>query len=118
MTFDWLNYVELTSRLLHQRQIDIEEAYLGASISRAYYGVFGAMWEKRRFRAQGSKHQALIMRLLNSGDPSDSELGADLDRLRRARNVADYESSAVVTARQARSALNLAASIRQRVQAL
>lgn len=116
MTFDWLNYVELASRLLRQREMDIEEAYLRASISRAYYGVFGAIWEKRRFRAQGSKHQALIMRLLNSGDPSDEELGSDLDRLRRARNVADYESSAVVTARQARSAPNLAVSIHQRVR--
>lgn len=73
MTFAWLSYVELASRLLRGRELDIEEAYLRASISRAYY---------------------------------------------RLRNVADYETSAVVTLEEAENAYDLAASMGQRVQAL
>lgn len=121
MSFDWLNYVELALRLLRNREVDIEEAYLRASISRAYYGVFGALWDKRRrpgFGAHASKHYALIMQLRNSADPFDQEVGFALDRLRRARNIADYEPLAVITPVQARKAYNLAAFIQQRVQAL
>ena len=119
MTFQWSTYVELASRLLQDRRSDLEEAYLRASISRAYYGVFGAIWDKRgqRIAARyGSKHQRLIMHLLNSPHPVDQKVGAALERLRKARNLADYEGLAVITSRRARKALNLASSIQKKIQ--
>ncbi len=118
MSFDWVSYVELAARLINQRESDIEEAYLRASISRAYYGVFGTLWDQKgtSLRTHGSKHHALIMSLQNSADLSDRKTGVDLDRLRRARNIADYEMKAKVTVQRALAAHSLAISIQDRVQ--
>ena len=117
MSFDWLSYVELAIRLIQQRKDDIEEAYLRASVSRAYYGVFGTLWDNKGngLRTHGSKHHALIMSLQNSADFIDRKIGVDLDRLRRARNIADYETKATVTVQRALAAHSLAISIQSKV---
>lgn len=72
MTFDWLTYIDLASRLIDNRESDIEEAYLRASISRAYYGVFGTLWAKlgrKPWLSRASKHHIVVMLLRNSTDP-------------------------------------------------
>lgn len=65
MSFNWLEFLEITERLLHRKPKGLEQAYLRTAISRAYYGIFGRLrqdFENRgiKFPATRNIHQELI----------------------------------------------------------
>jgi hypothetical protein len=100
MSFDWSGYVVLANTLL-ERAAEIgpsEEACLRASISRAYYGVYGiarriAERDARTIRLTGTArdHRLLQQYFLESSDKQRRKTGLALNRLRDFRNKADYD---------------------------
>ncbi len=95
--FNWLLFVDLADKLV---SIDAEAAYR-SSVSRAYYGVFGEI--RSGLKKQGvffegiNIHYQMISWLENNPKKEISSLGLRLDILRKQRNNADYNSSAVIT---------------------
>lgn len=116
MSFDWLQYITMSERLLLRKPKGLEEAYLRTAISRAYSGIFGKL--KQDFETRGVSfplnrniHQELIQKLKTSSDTSELRAGVKLDRLRRERNFADYDANAYFDQARARKAKILAGEI-------
>jgi hypothetical protein len=108
MSFDWSQYLDVAQKLAEQGKkapFPLQEARYRASISRAYYAVFGkARYHLRHYdRMQepnplvGSNgeriniHQYVRESFLSSSDKDRKELGLTLDRMIQNRNIADYD---------------------------
>lgn len=106
MSFDWSQYYDVSRELAEQAKnapAPLQEARLRASISRAYYAVFGkARHHLRRndriqevlIGANGERiniHQFVREQFINRGDQDYLEIGEALDRLSEYRNIADYD---------------------------
>ena len=106
MSFDWSQYFDVSRELAEQAKnapAPLQEARLRASISRAYYAVFGkARYYLRRhdritevlIGSNGERiniHQFVREQFMNRGDQDYLEIGEALDRLSQYRNIADYE---------------------------
>jgi hypothetical protein len=98
MSFAWLDYLALAEALLQVRTtLAPEEACCRAAISRAYYAVYGAARMRARDQdglqlpATGAAHQQVMTHYLQGASPLHRAIGANLGRLRRARNRADYD---------------------------
>jgi uncharacterized protein (UPF0332 family) len=86
------------------------------AVSRAYYGAFHVarrLLEDLRFGVPHADraHGYLWLRLSNCGDPTVQRAGADLNRLRRLRNEADYDLGRPLTQASARSQVQTAAAV-------
>ncbi|MGH2506047.1 MAG: hypothetical protein ACRDHZ_01280 [Ktedonobacteraceae bacterium] len=83
----------------------LQEAKCRASISRAYYAVFGQARDQLRQREKHREpkplldarglptgvHQYVRDMYQQSSEPTRQAIGANLDRLRQYRNIVDYE---------------------------
>lgn len=108
MSFDWSQYFNVSQELEEQAMnapAALQEARLRASISRAYYAVFGRARHYLRRHDQiqephvltglnGERiniHQYVRERFLDRADPDYQEIGETLNRLSQYRNIADYD---------------------------
>jgi uncharacterized protein (UPF0332 family) len=101
MSFDWVRYLTLAQELavLSEGHTN-REAFLRCMISRAYYAAF---CKSRNYLRDIDKdealdrslhvHQLVIDRFKGSDDTTRKDIGAALHRLRRIRNVADYQDN-------------------------
>ena len=94
MNFDWKEYLDLAQELAGRGAMgSTEEARLRSAISRAYYASYG----KARSQSSappnfvGSEHTFLWNQFKNSSNLTRKEIGTEGSRLRRDRNLADYE---------------------------
>lgn len=110
--FDWLSYLEVARRLVDGDQ-QLGEACRRSAISRAYYGVFGKGREVLQQQGLLFEREAIHAQVIRTlrREPPTSELGRDLDRLRRERNEADYNAEAKFPYARADQALNVAQRI-------
>ena len=93
--FDWKKFVILGYLLLSEEG----EEYIRSGISRQYYGLFGVL---RRYlinvnhkydlqSREGNVHRKVSIELRNSNDIAQKEIYPVFNRLRVARNQADYD---------------------------
>jgi hypothetical protein len=115
--FDWLEYLDVADLLLTHPS----EGFWRSATSRAYYGVYCRLREivERRIgrRLTGPEsHREVMNHLRQDRRSTVSRMGQRLDRLRRERNVADYEPApftldradkSLIMARQIRDSLDL-----------
>lgn len=93
--FNWPEYFHLSKELLENEG----EAYQRSAVSRAYYAMFNSAriklthWYEWNPPENGSDHEYLWESFSNKYDERSKEVGQLGDRLRRARNKADYEDS-------------------------
>jgi uncharacterized protein (UPF0332 family) len=89
--FNWNEYYLLAQELA-QRQ---EEAALRSAISRAYYATYclarNALVQKGFAIPRTNTHKWVWDQFRNDPDAKLQKVGLDGDRLRRARNNADYD---------------------------
>jgi len=95
--FNWTLYLELAKELIYNsEQTSLKEASLRTGISRAYYGVFCIArnyLERAVSVPKKEVHKFVIEYYESSSNRTMNQIGADLDRLRKARNGADYENN-------------------------
>ena len=98
MSFHWGDYLTLADSLVSApAALGPQEAALRAAISRAYYAAFCSA--RNLVRSQGeiapsgaaSDHELIAIHFRGSTDPTRRRIGADLGRLRKYRNNADYD---------------------------
>ena len=115
MSFDWSEYLKLARQLavLDGSALD-QEARLRSAISRAYYAAFCRSRNYLRDTQKGSvpggakAHAYVREQFLNSSVETRKELGENLERLREARNKADYDDNVPGLSGLARTALKWA----------
>jgi uncharacterized protein (UPF0332 family) len=97
MSFNWFDFLTLADALLRTPSSPgLEEASLRSAISRAYYAAFCSARNFARDRGEiaptgtGRDHQLVKNHFSTSPNRIRRKIGADLDRLRRRRNRADY----------------------------
>ena len=100
MSFDWSEYLGLAQELAGQIVSPAsQEAKLRAAISRAYYAVFCKArnhlrdHEGHAIPLGGQAHAYVRDQFKNSPDRLRSQIGHNLDRLRRHRNLGDYDDT-------------------------
>lgn len=95
MSFGWKDYIDLAENLLEHS----EESCLRSAVSRAYYGAFCIARNAKGFKDStgGNIHRKVINEYKNSSDKNERDIGQILDKLRRARNNADYNEDKPVT---------------------
>ena len=103
MSFDWAEYLSLAENIC---AVPISgppigrEARWRAGVSRAYYAAFILARNHLRdvdrihFPPHVNAHQFVAAHYFNHPDPLRKSIGADLRRLRRARNQCDYDDVA------------------------
>ena len=106
MSFDWSQYFDVSRELAEQAKNappPLQEARLRASISRAYYAVFGQArnYLRRHDRirevlidSSGKRiniHQFVREQFINRVEQDYQEIGEALNRLSEYRNIADYD---------------------------
>lgn len=97
MRFNWRDFITLGELFVTPQGEKLQEAYWRTAISRFYYGVFGLIregLESKGFTVPRDKnvHLYIIEALRKSDNEKEREIGLHLDRLRRERNIADYDS--------------------------
>jgi hypothetical protein len=112
VTFPWEEYLRLAEALVQQRETFAhEEACCRASISRAYYALYGAARQYARERAhlrvagRSDDHRRLIDYFQQGPSGDHQTLGHMLRRLRTARNRADYDETISDIVRMAETAV-------------
>lgn len=88
-----------------------DEAYLRSAVSRAYYAIFGAAWRAlpsslQMHMGQGRVHNATWNHYAASLAQTNRQIGGIGFRLKRLRDRADYDASAMFAATRVRSALD------------
>jgi len=124
MSFHWSDYLTLAESLVTDPAAPgPREATLRAAISRAYYAAFCSARNLAKSRGEivttqtASEHGLVIAHFRGSSEPIRRRIGADLGRLRKHRNSADYDDRlagdplataklSVVTARNVLAALS------------
>ena len=114
--FDWLEYLDVADHLVSHAR----EGFWRSATSRAYYGVYCRLREVverhigRRLSGFAS-HREVMDYLMRDNRSAVSQMGRRLDRLRRERNVADYDAvpftvdraqKSLITARQISASLH------------
>ena len=115
MSFDWSEYLKLARQLavLDGSALD-QEARLRSAISRAYYAAFCRSrnylrdTQKRSVPGGAKAHAYVREQFLNSSVETRKEVGENLERLREARNKADYDDNVPGLPSLARTALEWA----------
>ena len=116
MTFDWAEYLNVAGELAAiPFRPSIAEAKQRSAISRAYYAAFGkARVHLRDIDGDGNiprgpqAHEYVRLAFKASVDPRRRSIGENLNRLRRARNRADYADLMHGVSREATFAIRLA----------
>jgi len=109
MSFDWSQYLDVSQELTKQAKtspMPLQEAQLRSAISRAYYAAFGRArrhlinYERipeprgnMLFNDLGERiniHQYVRECFKNRDDETYQEIGENLERLSKLRNIADY----------------------------
>jgi uncharacterized protein (UPF0332 family) len=100
MSFDWSEYLGLAQELAGQTVSPAsQEAKLRAAISRAYYAAFCKArnhlrdHEGHAIPRGGGAHKYVRDQFKNNPDRLRSQIGHNLDRLRRHRNMVDYDDT-------------------------
>jgi uncharacterized protein (UPF0332 family) len=95
MIFNWIRYIYLADELL----TGTDEAYYRSAISRAYYGVFCITRDKKGYSdyKKSDAHSKVIENYAKSNDEDERVIGSILDEMRKARNLADYNSGKVIS---------------------
>ncbi|MEK7702399.1 MAG: HEPN domain-containing protein [Nitrospirota bacterium] len=90
MTFNWMDYIDLSEKLLEGSK----ESYFRSSISRTYHGVLciARNWKGYRYHSTPN-HDVVIKKYKNSTDTNEQEIGQILDKLRKSRVEADYNEN-------------------------
>lgn len=112
MSFDWSEYVDVAQELATQAKSNSphQEANQRASMSRAYYAVFGkARDHLRRYDkirepnplvdSNGNRiniHAYVREQFKNSAEADRQEVGLALERMIKYRNAADYDLTNIV----------------------
>jgi len=115
--FDWLRYLDVADHL----QLQQGEEFFRSATSRAYYGVFCSIrdiLEQREghpFPRNQSIHTEVVRVLRGDLRATVVRLGNDLDRLRRERNRADYQTNTRFKLSDGRISLRLARTIQSRI---
>ncbi len=90
--FNWLSYLDVAENLM----LGGSEAHSRSAVSRAYYGLFGETRSRLEDRGIRFQRENIHIKVINwlKDQPGDSvkQIGTDLDRLRRQRNHADYDT--------------------------
>jgi len=98
MAFSWAEYLDLAKELAGVQHREARtEADARSSISRAYYAAYGSA--RNRLRHQDGLvipggpvgHSFVSGQFQNAAETARKAVGANLDRLRIARNRADYD---------------------------
>ncbi len=122
MVFNWERYIDLAKKLIEHSKNDgfLREAYLRASISRAYYGAY---WIARDYLTKKGKtipdrdsHKFVHEEYQKSSNPMEKKIGEDLKRLKRQRIHADYLNSPQISMDDANAALDTARKILKRLK--
>jgi len=94
MSFNWREYIDLAQDLLNRA----EESCYRSSISRAYYGAFCLARNRKGYKkyAGAEVHRKVINAYKNSIHRNEQNIGRILDKLRRARNDADYDEDKLI----------------------
>ena len=120
MSFNWTTYLVLARELAghsaprRQRSAAYEQARLRSAISRAYYAAFCRARNHLRDNEglspprSADVHQWVVNQFLNSPNQVHIGVAQDLNRLRRQRNIADYDDTVTGLPNLARAALRLA----------
>lgn len=120
MSFDWTRYFSLAQVLCGvavSGQPPGAEALQRAGVSRAYYGVFAAARNRLRdvdrvaIPQAVNPHWFVQQQYASHPDPRRTLIGLELGRLRRARNLCDYEDAVPRLPALTRRALGRAAQI-------
>ncbi len=124
MSFYWPEYLDLAKELSQFSKIlsSSEEARLRAAISRAYYAAFKSAFnylrdsEKILMSNDTNAHWFVIKEF--SGRPGETWkiIGFNLGRLRRLRNLADYQDNLYSQKRKTEEALRLAETVLKDIQ--
>jgi len=98
MNFDWTHYIRLAESLEREAgKLADWESCLRSAISRAYYGAFGrakevaVAYDGLTLTRTPQDHRRIIRHFRGSPHRIRRRIGVALDRLRRARNQADYD---------------------------
>ena len=99
MRFDWGKYLTLAQDWADLSKGHVnKEALLRSAISRAYYASFckarNHLRDIEKERGLGKSlqvHQLVIERFERSDSKAKKDIGTALDRLRKIRNIADYQ---------------------------
>jgi uncharacterized protein (UPF0332 family) len=102
MSFDWETYLKLSDILENlQDGTDLKEASLRSAISRYYYGVFilARDWLKQitGLNIPKGRTHSFVIGKYKAGTSTARAIGANLSRLKREREKADYMSGANIT---------------------
>ncbi len=122
MSFQWEYYIELAEKLEQESTAFADpEACQRSAISRAYYGAFGLAREIAAREGVGlsfraDDHRILKQHFRQSTHKTRRQIGLSLDRLRRLRNIADYDLSFPKLAKEVKKALLKAREIEQQLQ--
>jgi uncharacterized protein (UPF0332 family) len=120
MSFDWVKYLTLAQELAALSEGHTNrEALRRSVISRAYYAAF---CQARNYLRAVDKdqalvdhsphvHQSVIDRFEGSDDTTKQNIGSALDRLRKIRNIADYQDSFRNLERKALKSLQYAEAV-------
>lgn len=102
MSFDWSEYLSLAEMLCGvavSGQPAGVEAHQRAGVSRAYYAAFAAARNRLRdvdrvtIPLAVNPHWFVQQQYVSDPDPRRTLIGLELGRLRRARNLCDYEDT-------------------------
>lgn len=101
MSFDWMKYLTLAQEWAELSKGHVNrEALLRCVISRAYYAAFCKARNHLRDIDKDTDldqsphvHQLVIDRFEGSNDRTKEDIAATLRRLRKIRNIADYQDS-------------------------
>jgi len=101
MSFDWSTYLDVAKDLAEQaaEESTARDARLRSAISRAYYATFCCARNRLRdvegdtaIPTTGESH-GYIRDQFKKGDSDRRKVGANLDRLHKERNKADYQDT-------------------------
>jgi uncharacterized protein (UPF0332 family) len=112
MGFEWSKYLELAEELA-QRD---DEAALRSAVSRAYYAVYGKARSHLQYKGIAisnavNGHEAVWNAFKESGGRTSTGIGINGDRLRRQRNVTDYENVVKNLSNLAQGSIKLAKNV-------
>jgi uncharacterized protein (UPF0332 family) len=124
MSFYWPEYFDLAKELSQSSKLfsSSEEARIRSAISRAYYAAFKFAYnhlrdnEKILMPYDTNAHWFVINEFSGRSDESQKIVGSNLERLRRLRNVADYQDNLYNPKRKIEEALGLAETVLKDIQ--
>lgn len=104
MSFDWLDYLQLAQFLAGvSKNTPGQEANFRTAVSRAYYAAFCKARNYLRdvdkdTQVTGTRdiHSYVLDQFMKSPDPIRGKIAVNLERLRRYRNMADYDDTMTI----------------------